>query len=233
MFHYRWHFAEDADKSGTILPLCMDTALPPDTLRRHKEAFTRRQTDRLYVVGSNETTAPVIDASYRRFLTAMENHLAEQPFLAGRRPGAGDFAIFGQLTQLAGFDPTPSAIAQRMAPRVLAWVQRVEDLSGLEPEESDWLTPDDGAQSYRGILCEIGRVYAPALLANAAAYNQNEAAWETIIDGATWRQQTFPYQAKCLRWIRSQFTDLADTDRLRALEAMAGTGCESLIAPAV
>ena len=107
MFHYRWYPQEDADNAGTLLPFGMQVSLPAEAHTQFKTVFSERQIGRLYVVGSNDTTAPVIDASYRRFLAAMENHLAQQPFLLGNRPGAGDFALYGQLTQLVGFDPTP------------------------------------------------------------------------------------------------------------------------------
>ncbi|MEK9872001.1 MAG: glutathione S-transferase N-terminal domain-containing protein, partial [Gammaproteobacteria bacterium] len=72
MFHYRWYPEADADNAGTMLPLTNDVSLPEDQLKHFKEMFSQRQIGRLYVVGSTDTTAPVIDASYRRFLTAME-----------------------------------------------------------------------------------------------------------------------------------------------------------------
>ena len=53
MFHYRWHFAEDADNAGTILPLGINNSLKDDELTFFKEVFSRRQIDRLWVVGSN------------------------------------------------------------------------------------------------------------------------------------------------------------------------------------
>jgi hypothetical protein len=30
MFHYRWHFEEDADNAGTLLPLAQATNLPDE-----------------------------------------------------------------------------------------------------------------------------------------------------------------------------------------------------------
>ncbi len=94
MFHYRWYPAEDADNAGALLPLCADVSLPQDTHAQLAEFFAQRQIGRLYVVGSNDTTAPVIDASYRRFLGAMEAHLANQPYMLGNHPGAGDFGLY-------------------------------------------------------------------------------------------------------------------------------------------
>ena len=70
--------------------------------------FAERQVGRLGVVGSNEVTAPVIEDSYRRLLRLLDAHLTDSRFVLGGRPAASDFGLFGQLTQLAGFDPTPS-----------------------------------------------------------------------------------------------------------------------------
>ena len=232
MFHYRWYPAVDADNAGTLLPLGMDVCLPREAHRQFKKTFTERQIGRLYVVGSNDTTAPIIDASYRRFLEAMENHLARQPFVLGRRPGAGDFALYGQLTQLVGFDPTPRAIAHEVSPRAVAWVDRMEDQSGIDPVDEDWGRLEEQPETLRGILAEIGRVYVPALLANAKALQAGQKTWETDIDGARWTQQTFPYQAKCLKWINEQYRGLGEADRARVDALLAGSGCEGLIVSA-
>ena len=159
----------------------------------------------------------------------METLLTVQPFVLGGRPGSGDFGIFGQLTQLVGFDPTPRAIAHELSPRTVAWVQRLEDLCGLEPDDSDWAKLEDLREPLHGLLSEIGRVYVPALLVNAAALEKGDKEWETEIDGAPWTQRTFPYQAKCLGWINEEYRALSDADRGRVDAVLAGTGCEAVI----
>jgi glutathione S-transferase len=229
MFHYRWYPEADADNGGTMLPLGYNVSMPSEQHKQLKTFFSERQISRLYVVGSNDTTAPIIDASYRRYLQAMEAHLATQPYMLGNRPGAGDFAMFGQLTQLVGFDPTPRAIAHELSPRTVAWTTLVEDLSGLEPKDSDWNNPDDMPETLRGILNEVGRMYVPAMLANARAVQAGEKTWEAEIDGALWTQQTFPYQAKCLQWINAQYQALSAEERARVDRIFAGTGCEALL----
>ncbi len=229
MFHYRWYYEEDADNGGTMLPLGYNVSLSAQQHQQLKGYFTQRQVGRLYVVGSNDTTAPIIDASYRRFLKAMESHLSVQPYLLGQRPGAGDFGIYGQLTQLVGFDPTPRAIAHEISPRTVAWTTLTEDLSGLEPKDDDWNTADKIPETLRGILNEMGRVYVPALLANASALQAGEKTWEAEIDGAPWTQQTFPYQGKCLTWINQQYQSLDALSRERVDSILAGTGCEALL----
>jgi glutathione S-transferase len=229
MFHYRWHYAADADKAGEILPRWSRIASSDEQMAQMKKFIMDRQISRLYVVGSNATTAPVIEASYERFLDLFNAHLKAYPFLMGHRPGASDFAMFGQLTALTHFDPTPTALTMKIAPRVYAWVEVAEDLSGLEPQESDWLDAANMPATIMALLKEFGRVYVPALIANAAAIANGKETFETEIDGKPWKQQTFPYQAKCLQWIRTAYADLADAHRAAVDELLAGTGIEKIV----
>ena len=228
MFHYRWYYQADIDKAGQQLPLWRNLSIADDQLAQMSALISRRQIDRLYVVGSNDVTAPVIEASYERFLRAFEAHLTVQPFLLGRRPGAGDFGVYGQLTQLAHFDPTPMALALKIAPRVSAWVDIMEDLSGLEPTDGDWIDPGRIPRTLTALLVEIGRVYPPVMLANARAVQSGAEVVETVVDGLRWTQPPFPYQAKCLAWLRQSRAALSVDDCARVDAILAGTGCEAL-----
>lgn len=232
MFHYRWYYAADIENAGNILPLWSTNALRADQLAALKKSISERQISRLYVVGSNDTTAPVIEQSYERYLTAMSRHLESHAFTLGARPGANDFAAFGQLTQLARFDPTPMAVATRIAPRVSAWVDLVEDLSGLEPQDGDWISRDAIPETLLALLHEVGRVYVPVMLANARALMSGAERVETVVDGKPWVQQPFPYQGKCVQWIREAYQKLDAGDRAAVDRILRGTGCEPLLAGA-
>ena len=78
------------------------------------------------------------------------------------------------------------------------------------------------------MLAEIGRVYVPVLLANTAAVEGGEARFETEIDGRAWVQETFPYQAKCLQWLRQEYVKLDGEDREFIDLLLAGSGVELL-----
>lgn len=223
MFHYRWAYRADIDQAAGVLPSWRGT-LDDEMLAAMGKAFSERQIGRLRYVGSNPTTGPVIEASYVRLLDLLEDHLKQHGFLLGGRPGAGDFGLYGQLTQLAAFDPTPMALAASRAPRVMAWVQLVEDLCGLEPADSDWFDPADLPDTLKAILAETGRVYAPLMAANARAVMAGAETVETEIDGHPWSQNTFPYQAKCLAWLREEYAALPAGDRALVDAALAGTG---------
>ncbi|MGH1370405.1 MAG: glutathione S-transferase N-terminal domain-containing protein [Cellvibrionaceae bacterium] len=229
MFHYRWAFDEDADNAGTLLPLGTQSCLTPQQAEEAKQFFSERQIARLAYVGSNSVTAPVIEESYLRLLSILQQHFVHQPYLLGARPSACDFAFHGQLTQLVWFDPTPRRLAHKLSPRTVAWVDVMSDLSGQEPEADGWLPLSQQPNTLKDLLCEVGRLYVPALLANAKAVQAGEKSWSAMIDGQLWQQRSFPYQAKCLQWINEQYMALNDVDRQSVDAILSGTGCEAVI----
>src|SRR5437870_12606334 len=84
MFHYRWAFAPDAARAAAILPRWSRTDHPESQAGALGRVFSERQIGRLAVVGSNATTAPVIEESYRRLLRLPDAHpTASRLVLAG------------------------------------------------------------------------------------------------------------------------------------------------------
>ncbi|OYY73195.1 glutathione S-transferase family protein [Sphingomonas sp. 28-63-12] len=226
MFHYRWSFDADIAKSATVLPNWFGKPLADAALATMGDGFAKRQIGRLGYVGSNAVTSATIEVSYKRLLAILDRHFATHHFLLGDRPGASDFAIYGQLTQLALFDPTPMAHATANAPRVIAWAHVMEDLSG--EEGADWFDAADLPATTTALLTEIGHTYVPLLLANADAVHNSIDIVSTVIDGRVWEQAPFSYQAKCLAALRSQYRTLDRAARARVNHALAGTGCAAL-----
>jgi len=230
MFHYRWYHEPDRKNAGPLLMYWSVNTADPETARAMADHFTQRQFDRLYVVGSNDVTATTIEDSYTRFIDILDALIAARGFVLGARPSAADFAIYGQLTQLGWIEPTSAKLMSARSPRVRAWLDLVDDLSGLDPGDADWFSPDEARAALAPLLSEIGRVYAPFLLANAAAGMAGEASWEAEIDGRPWTQPTFPYQVKCLAALRAAHAALPGNARQPVDAALAGTGCETLFA---
>ena len=77
----------------------------------------------------------------------------------------------------------------------------MEDLSGLEPSEDGWISPDAIPATLAALMAEIGRVYPPVMLANAQA----------LTSGATWS--------------RPRWTAPAGPSRLFRIKANACNGC--------
>jgi glutathione S-transferase len=230
MFHYRWAFGPDVEFAAHVLPRWSAIDKSEAEIAPRSKLVSERQVGRLAVVGSNPTTAPVIEASYRRLLQLLDARLTESAFVFGRRPASSDFGLYGQLTQLVQFDPTPMAIARAETPRVVAWLELVEDLSGLDAGEGDWIARSPFPQTLRALFCEVGRVYAPFLLANARALEAGAGRVECEVDGQPWVQQPFAYQGKCLAALRAERAKLAADERRAADALLAGTGCEVLFA---
>jgi len=69
----------------------------------------------------------------------------------------------GQLKQLVGWDPVSARIAVQRAPRVVNWVERLDDLSWLPVDgEAGWISRDEIASTTTGLLREVGRTYVPS-----------------------------------------------------------------------
>ena len=228
MFHYRWHFAEDADNAGTILPLGINNSLKDDELTFFKEVFSKRQIDRLWVVGSNDDTAEFIDRSYKNVLSIFETLFKKQPFLLGNYPSSCDFAVFGQFTQLVGFDPTPRKIAHEISPRTVAWVNTLDDRGGLDYQEEN-LTLDNLSDSIHELFKELSTSYVPTMMENHRAIENGEKEWSVDLAGYPWKQKSFPYQAKCLDWIREEFKDLDQVNQEKVSNFLTANNCQSLV----
>ncbi len=89
MFHYRWAYADDIARASAILPAWVRGRTSDEALKNRGRSSPAARSHACANVGSNATTGPVIEASYMRFLDAMEAHLREHNFLLGARPGAG------------------------------------------------------------------------------------------------------------------------------------------------
>lgn len=228
MFHYRWSFAPDTKKASAYMPFGYQIQMSPEEGSKYEAMIAQRQIGRIGVVGSNDVTAPVIEASWRRWLEVFDAHIQNVPYLLGQRPGAGDFACYGQMTMLVVTDPTPAAVALEISPRSYAWTERLEDVSGLDVSDSDWLDLSAPPATLKALLGEIGRVYAPFLLGNADAVARGAERVDCEVDGQPWVQEPFVYQAKCLRQLKEAYAALDAAARTSVDQVLDGTGCEAL-----
>jgi glutathione S-transferase len=131
MFHFRWAHEADWKNAAPLLVYWGLNTAPKDIADTMGTQFATRQIDRLYVVGSNDITAETIENSYTRLVALLDTLIQKRGFVLGARPSSADFAIYGQMTQLAAVDPTAAALTRATSMRVRAWVDIMEDLSGL------------------------------------------------------------------------------------------------------
>lgn len=229
MFHYRWAHEADRQNIEPLLVYWADPTLDADTARVTAEKFGQRQYERLYVVGSNAVTGPTIEDSFTRLVPILDTLIARRGFVLGGRPSAADFALYGQLTQLVQVEPTPAALVRGVSQRLPAWVDRMEDLSGNAAREEDWDTPELALKALAPLLGEIGRVYLPFLLGNAAAAAAGEDTVNTEVDGRLWTQPVFPYQVKCFKALLDGFKALPAEDKEFLTPVLTETGCQVLV----
>ena len=231
MYHYRWTYDPDIEKAGRLLPLDRDLHISDEQLQGAHDFIVERQVGRRALVGSTETNLPIIEGSYERLLDLLQAHLADRHFLFGERPGRADFALFGQLTPMTWWDPTPAAVAVDRAPRLVNWIQRVDDLGWWEVDGDDgWDSASALPEAVHAMLREAGSTYVPFMLANAAALEAGDDEVVCEIRGSEYRQAPFKYQGKCLTWVRQAHAALDDTARTTVDGILDGTGCEQLFA---
>ena len=79
------------------------------------------------------------------------------------------------------------------------------------------------------LLKEVARTHMPQLLANGKALQAGEKTFETTIDGLPWTQPSFPYQGKCLLWIRERYNKLEGDDQKVVHNILATAGLLPLV----
>ncbi len=218
MFHYRW--AREVDQlasAGRIARVMMPKA-DEKQLADMTDKVRERMVGRVWFVGSNEQTAPQIEDSFRETLTLLDAHLADRPYLFGSRPAFGDFAVWGQIYNM-WTDPTPGALIEATAPGVLAWVHRM-----LWPRAEGDFEPWASLEPTLMPLLErqVGRLFMPWTIANAAAIADGREEFSVELDGTTWTQKPQKYHAKSLGALRAKYAALSDRRAVDAVLERAG-----------
>ena len=230
MYHYRWYYADAIDKASSLLPLDRNLQMSPEQAEAAKAFITRRQISRMAFIGSTDNNCPIIEASYLRLLDLLQASFSASHFLVGERPGCGDFGLYGQLRQLVGWDPESARIAVARAPRVVNWIDRIDDASWWRVDgDRGWFGHDALPPTTLALLNEIGRTYTPFMLANERAVVAGADEVVCVIDDAEYRQGPFKYQAKCVGWLRDRYTALTPSDQRAVDGLLANTGCEALV----
>ena len=205
MFHHRWK--EDATAAWAAGWIAQDTLPAPQG--KPGEIFARffhdRQRGRMALVGSSPATAALIESSYRKVLGILGAQLGGERYLFGTRPSLADFALYGQLTQLA-IDPWPVSILRELAPLLEGWVIVLDDASGVE---GDWQPQAAwAAETRKALLTRIAAEYLPFLRANAQALRAGAKNLQVEIEGHPYTQEAFAYQGKCYAEILRRWTAL-------------------------
>jgi len=218
MFHYRW--ARDVDQRASAGRIARMRG--PDASEEKHEAFAAqvrvRMVDRVWFVGSNELTAPQIEAGFRDMLDLLDHHLARRPYLFGGRPAFGDFGLWGQFYEL-WTDPTAGALIEGNAPHVLDWVHRML-----------WPRSDGAFESWTALAPtlmpiltrQVGKLFWPWTLANETALKEAREEFSVTLGDKVWTQKPQKYHARSLGMLRAKYADIGDKSSLDLVLAAAG-----------
>ena len=219
MFHYRWRYQPDVWSTAERIARQMTEAQGTLAVAQARAAVAERMVARIGFVGSNPTTEPTIEASFRQALALLEAHLQTRPYMLGSRPAMADFGLWGQLYELAT-DPTPGAIMRASSPKVMAWVQRM-----LDPRnEGSFEAWPALAPTLMPLLKEeVAGLFLPWSTANAAAVVRGDKTFETMLGGAAWSQEPQKYHARSLGEIRRKYAAASDAPGLDVI--LRESGC--------
>ena len=218
MFHYRW--SRDVDQRASAGRIARMRG-PAASEEKH-EAFAAqvrvRMVDRVWFVGSSETTAPQIENGFVEMLGLLDSHLAKRPYLFGGRPAFGDFGLWGQFYEL-WTDPTAGALIEGNTPHVLDWIHRML-----------WPRADGAFESWTELaptlmpilVRQVGRQFWPWTLANETALKQGQEEFSVTLGDKVWTQKPQKYHARSLGMLRAKYADVADKSALDMVLAAAG-----------
>ena len=152
--------------------------------------------------------------------------MVDRHCLFGTRPSLAEFSMYGQLSQL-GVDPTAQALMRKDYPYGYRWLLHIDDMSGIDGE---WDTQTAGAGApfapiIAAWLKQVGEIYMPFLLANAAAIEVGEETFHITAMGLPYTQGVFKYQLKCLADLRARYAALDAGARAKVDPLLAEACC--------
>lgn len=217
MFHYRWTYPGDQISAARrTVEMLYEGAEAPEGI---EEAVRARMVGRLHHVGSTPETAPLIEGSFTRLLDLLEAHFAKRKYLFGGRPSLADFGLAAQLSQLLS-DPTPGALIKEKAPRVAAWVARMDN----PKVEGDFESFEKLRESLAALLeQEFAGAYLIWAVANAYAVSDDAPNVSVHIDDHAFTQRPQRYAAKAFSELRRK---RAAVDHEGLATLLGETGCD-------
>ncbi len=219
MFHYRWARPVDQESGARRIAQGMNPDADEETLVAMTAQVRERMTPRVWFVGSNEQTAPLIEQSFLDTADLIDAHLDGRDYLFGGRPAFGDFGIGFQIHQ-ASTDPTPGRLLEERAPRTAAWAKRLVDPKA-DGDFEDWASL---APTLVPLLeQQVGALFLPWSAANAAAVAAGQEEFSVGLASGEWTQKPQKYHARSLAALRKKYGDLSERGEIDAV--LESTGC--------
>lgn len=218
MFHLRWAREEDRLSAGGRIAATMAPAGNEEARLAVRAQIIERMQGRVGFVGSNEVTAPQIEASFRDGIAQLNAHLADRPYLFGGRPSWGDFGLWGQVYN-AWTDPTGAAWIEAAGTPLLDWIHRMLDPRD-EGEFESWSSLESTLLPF--LADQVGAYFCPWAVANAAAMASGGEDFSVELKGQTFTQTPQKYHAKSLAVLRGKYAAVSDRSQLDGILEAAG-----------
>lgn len=172
--HYRWNFPEE---NLDFLRFHFECFVPKNLAAREmadKQMNRMRNAGRSF--GAVEDTFDFIETHYTNFLTVLDAHFENSPYLLGDKPSIGDFGMIAPLFGHLGRDPKPLRLMQCHAPRVFRWVERMNrpepDSGEFDSGANDYFMHDEVPQTLVEVLKYLAIDFVPETKAACACINQ-------------------------------------------------------------
>jgi len=192
-------------------------------------------------VGATPSAAGAIEAHTRELLAALSAHFAAHAFFLGERMSSADCALMGLLHGHLFTDLRSRELLLATAVPTVGWIERCN--IPCSDRQGEWHADDALAPAARAALGVMGRDAAPLLVeavarieAWADAHAQPGAelprgmGWlETTLRGSPFRVGVRAYSLWVLQRALDVWRSLAEPERERVLEALAGTGWEAVL----
>ena len=237
--HYRWNYPE---LNHTLLKFHFSALLPEHVDR---DVMSDKLMDRMrnagISFGATAENADLVESVYEAFLSKLNAHLAEHPYLLGGKPSIADFGMIAPLYAHLGRDPAPLQLMQQKAIRVLRWVERMNrpepDVGEFGEVEAEYFPDDSIPQTLVDLLQQIAVDFVPETLAAAATINEWLAEQPMLADGETAQRgvgmATFdiegrtisalaqPYRFYLLQRVQAEFDAASDADQAEIKQLLA------------
>jgi len=221
MFHLRWARAVDQDIVSVRLAREM---MPNQPAEQAAKMIKKRMSGRGFAVGSNEKTAPIIEADLLEVLPILEKHLQTRKFLLGNRPALADFGLGPQLYETL-IDPT-GGDWMKPYPRTCEWCMHMVDLKPPAGNDAGNFEQWEGLQSTLEPLLKHAGLFLAWSVANAEALGAGKQEMTVDFGGKSWWQTVGgpqKYHVKSLKEIRRKYQAVASNTELRSI--LERTGC--------
>ena len=233
--HYRWHHNRDWALRAFGELNAPDASPEEQFAVGSKRAGPFAQA--AVLLGAEPHMQAAVEHSYEGLLAELDAHFARMPYLLGARPCMGDFGLFGPLYAHQYRDPASGALMRRLAPNVVAWVERLRDQPA--PRSGEFLSNDEVPETLLPVLRRMAREQLPVLLDSMRCLQQwlIEHPGERIpraigshgfeLEGQHGQRIVRPYSLWMLQRVLDTRRELTPPQRERAdqlLDAVGGAG---------